>query len=103
MVDEIDKEMTTEELYALIDGLREDLRHVRTFFMAKELPPPIVLKRMGSFARWPEDHEAGKRLQAQIGRDAIPYKSECEGGAGLWLRLNTPTRAEAGAGEKEEG
>lgn len=89
MVDDIDREMTREELYQTIDNLREMLRRIRVGLKSDELPEPIILKEMGHYAKWPEDNERGKRLQRRVGSEKIPFKSECEGGAGLWLRLNS--------------
>lgn len=88
MVDEIDKEATREELYAVIDSLRADLRLFRDVFRnAPNMPEPIALNRIGRFAKWPEDNERGKAIQREIGHERVPFRSECESGAGLWDRI----------------
>ena len=90
MVDDIDREMTLEECHAMIDRLRERLRAIAKGLRSKELPEPYILNEMGRYAEWPRDWERGKALQRELGGEAIPYKSECESGAGLWQRLNRP-------------
>lgn len=52
-----------------------------------EMPPPFVLLHLGTVAKWPEDSARGKAIQRRLGSEAIPYKSECECGAGLWDRI----------------
>ncbi|CTQ45715.1 hypothetical protein [Roseibium aggregatum] len=52
-----------------------------------KLPPPWVLKELGSCAIYPDDHARGKMLQRELHHSVIPYKSECEGGAGFWDRI----------------
>lgn len=87
-IEAIENVMTVEELrreyrrfvddyYALINALRD----------APEIPPRRVLLSLGQAASYPQDHERGKRMQREHGADAIPWKSECEGGAGLWFRI----------------
>ncbi|MGR3525044.1 MAG: hypothetical protein ACU0CT_03480 [Paracoccaceae bacterium] len=90
MVDEIDKEMTLEECHAMIDRLRERLRAIKKGLTSKEIPEPYILMELGHYAEWPADWERGKALQRDLGSEAIPYKTECESGAGLWARLNRP-------------
>lgn len=78
-----------------IEQLRSELRyyldaHYGILYAlrdAPELPPPFVLLHLGKVAKWPEDSKRGKELQRQHGLDAIPPKSECECGAGLWDRI----------------
>lgn len=93
MVNEADKELNQEELYDLIDNLRDRLREIRLGLTATELPAPHVLGTLGSFARYPQDWEAGKLLQRELGSEAVPYKHESEMGAGFWVRLNRSTQA----------
>jgi hypothetical protein len=88
MVDDIDREATREELYAMIDSLRRDVKLFRGVFKnAPDMPEPLALQRIGRFAKWPEDNERGKRVQNEIGLERVPPKSECESGAGLWDRI----------------
>lgn len=88
-----------ETWYALMDALREQ----------PEVPPPWLLNRLGGSqaAKWPEDHEKGKELQrvyddlppgdpsgqVRARRYDIPFRTECEGGAGLWWRIRRGLRA----------
>lgn len=51
------------------------------------IPSPFILLHLGTAAKWPEDSKTGKELQRKLGSEAIPYKSECECGAGLWTRI----------------
>lgn len=88
MVDEIDKESSREELYAVIDSLRDRVKALhRALENAPRMPDPYTLKMIGRCGRHPEDWEKGKALQREFGADAIPPKSECETGAGFWDRL----------------
>lgn len=52
-----------------------------------EMAPPWILLFFSRAAKWPEDNGLGKLLQRKLGLDAIPPKSECEGGAGIWYRI----------------
>ena len=61
-----------------------DLNAVRDL---PEFPHPWLLKQLGSAARYPEDHTLGKQAQIKVGSAVIPFKSECEGGAGVWIRI----------------
>ena len=63
--------------HALISALRD----------MPEMPPPWLLLFLDRAAKWPDDHDLGKTLQRTMGLDAIPPKSECEGGAGVWHRI----------------
>ena len=90
MVDEIDKESTREELYSVIDSLRRRLRVYRSVLSGSpKMPDPVALREIGRHAKFPEDHARGKEIQREIGEDRIPYKTECEGGAGLWDRITS--------------
>ncbi len=88
MVDDIDKECSREELYAMIDSLRDRVRtYARALQNAPAMPDPYTLKVISRCGRGPEDWERGKSLQRELGAEAIPPKSECETGAGFWDRL----------------
>lgn len=50
------------------------------------LPSGFILKYLGTAASFPEDWERGASMQRKEGVN-IPYKTECEMGAGLWDRL----------------
>ena len=63
--------------YGLLSALRD----------APELPDPWILCRLDYAANWSEDNPLGKKLQRKHGLDAIPPKSECESGAGVWWRI----------------
>jgi hypothetical protein len=52
-----------------------------------EMAPPWVLLFFNRASEWPEDSNLGKRLQRKLGSEAIPFKSECETGAGVWYRI----------------
>lgn len=52
-----------------------------------EMAPPWILLFLDRAAKWPEDNNLGKLLQRKLGLEAIPPKSECEGGAGIWYRI----------------
>ncbi len=66
-----------DNFYALLHALRDQ----------PELPPPFVLLHLGTIGKWPADYEAGKKVQQERGLDAVPPKTECEIGAGVWTRL----------------
>ncbi len=38
-------------------------------------------------ARHPQDWEAGNKIQREMGLERVPPVSECESGAGLWVRI----------------
>lgn len=65
---------------------------------APELPSPFVLLHLGTVGKWPEDFNLGKELQFQHGSAAIPYKTECEVGAGLWSRIRRGLTSEEPTG-----
>ena len=78
-----------------IEELRREVRQCwdREHELAKairdavEMPPPWILLLLNRGAHWPEDNHLGKLLQRKLGLDAIPPKSECESGAGVWYRI----------------
>lgn len=78
-VDELRRELRQawDDHYALLDALRD----------LPEIPSSRVLHILSHAAKWPEDHNAGKIIQREVGLNAIPPVSECEGGAGVWQRL----------------
>jgi len=55
------------------------------------MPSAFVLKLLGTRGKFPEDWETGKSIQMEFytreNPYRIPYKTECEMGAGLWDRL----------------
>ena len=51
------------------------------------LPEPDVLLQLAYAADWAQDSPRGKKLQVELGLDAIPPVSECESGAGFWDRI----------------
>jgi hypothetical protein len=59
-----------------------------------EVPPPWVLMFLSRAAKWPEDNSLGKLMQRKHRLEAIPPKSECEGGAGVWYRIRQGLLAE---------
>ena len=52
-----------------------------------EVPHWRVQYLLSSAAKWPDDHEVGKRMQREFGLDAIAPRSEPEGGVGLWHHI----------------
>lgn len=67
-----------QQLYALIQALHD----------WPKMPEPMLLKLLGEIgSKHHEDGDRGKRLQTELGLDAIPPVSECEWGAGLWDRI----------------
>ncbi len=52
-----------------------------------EMAPPWVLLFFSRASQWPADSNLGKMLQRKLGLGAIPPKSECETGAGVWYRI----------------
>ena len=88
-VEDLRRELThaLEVKYGLLFALRD----------APEMPSPFVLLHLGTVGKWPEDSNRGKELQRQHGSAVIPYKTECEVGAGLWSRIRRGlTSEEAG-------
>lgn len=63
--------------FAICDAIRD----------APLLPPPWILLFFSQSGKWPDDYERGKLLQRQRGLDAVPPKTECEIGAGVWSRI----------------
>lgn len=60
------------------------------------LPRPLILNRLSTYGKWPEDWEVGCLMQREISAalgppsyswDVIPPKTECELGAGFWNRI----------------
>lgn len=78
-VEELRRELThsLEVQYGVLFALRD----------APEMPSPFVLKHLGTVAKWPDDNKRGKMIQRRVGSEVIPFKSECESGAGLWDRI----------------
>lgn len=62
---------------AIVDALRD----------LPEMAPPWILLFFDRAAKYPDDNSLGKKLQQKLPRGAIPYKTECEGGAGVWYRI----------------
>lgn len=52
-----------------------------------DVAPPWICLFLDRAAKWPEDNNIGRLLQRKHGLDAVPPKSECEGGAGVWHRI----------------
>ncbi len=52
-----------------------------------EMAPPWILIFLDRAAKYPEDNNIGNMLQRKLGLNAVPPKSECEGGAGVWYRI----------------
>lgn len=52
-----------------------------------EMAPPWILLFLDRAATYPDDNSLGKKLQRHLKSSAIPFKSECEGGAGVWYRI----------------
>lgn len=85
-----------------IEQLRREVREcwdrenalIKAIRGAEEMPAPWILKWLGRAAKWPEDNSLGKMLQRKLSSDAIPFKSECEGGAGVWYRIRQGLLAE---------
>lgn len=71
--------MDNNQDYERFDALRQAFRNW------PKLPSPLALQFIpGNF---PEDWERGKQMQAELKGDAIPWKTECEIGAGAWDRM----------------
>lgn len=62
---------------ALVDAIRN----------VPEMPPPWVLLFLSRGSKWPDDSNLGKLLQRKLKGEVIPFKSECETGAGVWYRI----------------
>ncbi len=92
----------TDELKPLenllgIDELRREVRRSWSleFDLADaltelpEVPPVSVLLFLGSgrISKFPGDWEVGKDMQNKYGLEKVPPKTECELGAGVWMRL----------------
>lgn len=71
------KNQYAEDLFELLDALSEP----------SKLPNPRVLRLLSKPGDFPRDWETGKRMQNDIGIDAIPMVCECEIGAGFWARV----------------
>lgn len=80
-VEELRRELiyALEVKYGLFFALRD----------APEMPDSLVLLHLGTVAKWPEDAKVGKQRQRELGSDVIPFKTECESGAGLWERIRS--------------
>ena len=78
-----------------IDELRREVREcwdrehaiARALRDLPEMAPPWILLFFSRASQWPEDSNLGNLLQRKLGLDAIPPKSECETGAGVWYRI----------------
>ena len=58
---------------------------VMTFRKYPAMPPPSILKHIvGTF---PDDWERGKVIQRAMPLGFVPFKTECEIGAGMWDRI----------------
>jgi hypothetical protein len=90
--------LVTDEPYEntlSIDELRRKIRECLDFEFAianalrdlPEMAPSWILLFLNRVASWPQDNNLGKQLQRKLGLNAIPPKSECEGGAGVWYRI----------------
>ena len=91
MTDEIEPYENTLSLEELRREAREcwDREHaiIKALRDLPEMPPPWILLFFGRAAQWPADNDLGKLLQRKLRLEAIPPKSECEGGAGIWYRI----------------
>lgn len=83
-IEELRRELRREldDKHAFWEALRE----------APDMPPPRVLLYLSHAARWPEDNNIGRGYQIE-NPGTVPYKSECEGGAGVWIRIRDGLRA----------
>jgi hypothetical protein len=78
-----------------IDELRREVREcwdreaaiIKALKDVPEMAPPWILLFLSRAAKWPEDSNLGKQLQRKLDLSAIPPKSECECGAGVWYRI----------------
>jgi hypothetical protein len=83
-----------ENTFSLEDLRKEvrrcwDLEHaiIKALRDIPEQPPQRVQKFLGRAARWIEDFNLGKQEQHRLGSEVVWYKTEIEGGAGLWARI----------------
>lgn len=78
-IDELRRELihSLEVQYGILHALRD----------APTFPSAFVLMHLGSAGKFPDDSNRGKELQREHGSKIIPFKSECEIGAGLWDRI----------------
>lgn len=78
-IDELRREVREcwDREQAIINALRE----------LPEMAPPWILLFFSRASKWPEDSNLGKLLQRKLRLAAIPPKSECETGAGVWYRI----------------
>lgn len=102
-VNSLNEDELRRELIDFADNWIELMHAIRD---EVEMPSPWLLKELGSWSatKYPEDNSKGCELQmifddlpaddprrenGQIRepRYNIPFKSECEGGAGLWWRI----------------
>ncbi len=82
-----------DEIFAIINRIYS--RYTEEINEAKNkwpsMPSGLVLKLLGTRGKFPEDWEKGKSIQTELytreNPYRIPYKTECEMGAGLWDRL----------------
>ena len=80
-----------------VEHLREELAHALDskyglLYALRDwpmFPEPFILKQLSMAASFPEDWKRGKELQSTHGLQAIPPKTECEMGAGLWDKIRT--------------
>lgn len=78
-----------------IEELRHEVRRcwdtqfelVKALRDLPEIPHWRVLDLLDRAGKFPDDWEAGKRLQSKHGLKAIPPRAEYEQGAGFWERL----------------
>lgn len=78
-IDELRREVRRgwDEIRLLTDAIRD----------SSDMPEPIILLLLSRAGKWPEDVEKGKEMQRQLGSEKIPFKTECEIGAGVWFRI----------------
>lgn len=75
-------ERNWRDLYAIIQALHD----------WPKMPDPLILHLLGEIgSKHYDDGNRGKRLQSELGPEAIPFNSECEWGAGLWDRITNGT------------
>lgn len=94
MSDEVDLDIPYIETLS-VDELRRELRRawdeqnalVKAIRDRADVPPYKVQLFLSRAAKWPEHNNIGKRLQQELGSGKIWFKSECEGGSGLWHLL----------------
>lgn len=55
-----------------------------------EVPSARVLAFLGyATTRYSEYGAKGRELQRDLGPEAVPFRAECENGAGLWSRIRS--------------